>query len=77
MNGTHKTLSSILVALCFLCGAISVFAQGTNSGTIRGRVTDSNGASVAGASIKVTDLGTGIVTDLTTIGEGEYEASTL
>jgi hypothetical protein len=77
MNGTHKTLSSILVALCFLCGAISVFAQGTNSGTIRGRVTDPNGASVAGASVKVTDLGTGINTDLTTNGDGEYEAATL
>jgi len=77
MNGTHKTLSSILVALCFLCGAVSVFAQGTNSGTIRGRVTDPNGASVAGASVKVTDLGTGIDTDLTTNGDGDYEASTL
>ncbi len=77
MNGIHKTLSSILVALCFLCGAISVFAQGSNSGTIRGRVTDPNGASVAGASVKVTDLGTGIVRDLTTNGDGEYEAATL
>jgi len=77
MNGTHKTLSIILVALCFLCGAVSVFAQGTNSGTIRGRVTDPNGASVAGAAVKVTDLGTGIDTDLTTNGDGEYEASTL
>ena len=77
MNGTHKTLSIILVALCFLCGAVSVFAQGTNSGTIRGRVTDPNGASVAGASVKVTDLGTGIDTDLTTNGDGDYEASTL
>jgi len=77
MNGIHKTLSSILVALCFFCGAISVFAQGSNSGTIRGRVTDPNGASVAGASVKVTDLGTGIVRDLTTNGDGEYEAATL
>jgi hypothetical protein len=77
MNGIHKTLSSILVALCFLCGAISVFAQGSNSGTIRGRVTDPDGASVAGAAVKVTDLDTGSVSDLTTNGEGEYEASTL
>lgn len=77
MNGIHKTLSSILIGLCFLCVAISVFAQGSNSGTIRGRVTDPNGASVSGASVKVTDLGTGIVRDLTTNGDGDYEASTL
>lgn len=77
MNGIHKTLSSLLIAFCFLCGAISVFAQGSNSGAIRGRVTDPNGASVAGASVKITDLGTGIVRDLTTNGDGEYEASTL
>ena len=77
MNGIHKTLSTIVIALCFLCGAISVFSQGTNTGTIRGRVTDPNGASVSGASVKVTDLGTGIVGDLSTNGEGEYEAASL
>src|SRR6266550_8417801 len=77
MNGFHKTLSSILIGLCFLCCAISVFAQGSNSGTIRGRVTDPNGASVSGASVKVTDRGTGIVRNLTTNGDGDYEAATL
>src|SRR6476660_9028553 len=59
MNGMHKALFLIVVTLCFFGAGIPVFAQGTNSGTIRGRVTDPNGASVTGASVKVTDLGTG------------------
>jgi len=77
MNGIHKIFSIVLIALCLFCGAISVFAQGSNTGTIRGRVTDPNGASVAAASVKVTDLRTNSVRDLTTNGDGEYEASTL
>jgi hypothetical protein len=56
---------------------MSVFAQGTNSGTIRGRVTDPNGASVSGAAVKVTDVATGIARDLITNDSGEYEAATL
>src|SRR6266545_69819 len=77
MKGIVRTFSSIFVATCFLCGGASVFSQGTNSGTIRGRVTDPNGASVAGASVKVTDLGTGIARELTANDGGEYEAATL
>jgi len=77
MNGMHKTLSSIFVVACFLCGAVSIFAQGTNSGTIRGRVTDANGASVSGATVKVTDVSTGISRDLITNDSGEYEAASL
>ena len=77
MNGMHRTLSSIFVVACFVLGAVSIFAQGSNSGTIRGRVTDPNGASVSGASVKVTDVSTAIVRDLSTNGDGEYEATTL
>ncbi|MBA2705213.1 MAG: carboxypeptidase regulatory-like domain-containing protein [Blastocatellia bacterium] len=68
---------SLLAVACFFCLAAAGHAQGTNSGTIRGRVTDPNGASVAGASVKVTDLGTESARDLTTNDNGEYEATTL
>jgi hypothetical protein len=77
MKGIRSTFSSVLLTACFLCGAVLVFPQGSNSGTIRGRVTDPNGASVAGASVKLTDLTTGISRDLTTNDNGEYEAPTL
>jgi len=77
MNGNHKTLASLLVALCFLCCAISVFAQGTNLGTIRGTVTDPNGAIIPNAAVQITDQSTGISRDLTTNSEGNYEAAAL
>src|SRR6266540_3207128 len=77
MRIVRTIIRSLLVTGCLFCVASLGFSQGTNSGTIRGRVTDPNGASVSGASVKVTDVATGIVRDLTTNGEGEYEAATL
>jgi hypothetical protein len=68
---------SLLGVFCLLCIVGPAFSQGTNSGTIIGRVTDPNGASVPGAAVKVTDVATGIVRDLTTNDEGEYQAATL
>jgi Carboxypeptidase regulatory-like domain/TonB dependent receptor len=73
----RKIIANLLVTLGLFCFASTAYPQGTNSGTIRGRVTDPNGASVAGATVKVTDLGTNIARDLTTNDGGEYEAATL
>ncbi len=70
-------IASLLVTFCIFCLAGTGYAQGTNSGTIRGRVTDPNGASVAGASVKVTDLTTGLSRELTADEGGEYEAAAL
>ena len=50
---------------------------GTNLGTIRGTVTDANGAVIPNASVKITDKGTGLSRDLTTNGEGNYVAAAL
>ena len=68
---------SLLVIACLFCLIVPAYSQGTNSGTIVGRVTDPNGASVSGASVKVTDVATGISRDLKANDEGEYQASTL
>src|SRR5215213_6625618 len=70
-------IASLLVTFCLFCLAGTGYSQGTNSGTIRGRVTDPNGASVAGASVKVTDLTTGLSRELTADEGGEYEAAAL
>src|SRR6266511_1538247 len=77
MRIARRIMMSLLVTTCFLVLASPGYSQGTNSGTIRGRVTDPNGASVSGASVKVTDVGTGITRDLTTNENGEYEAASL
>ena len=76
MNRTPTILSNILlVVFCLLAGASAALAQGTDLGTIRGTVTDPNGAAVVGATVQVTDVATGTARDLTTNGEGNYEAS--
>jgi hypothetical protein len=45
--------------------------------TIRGSVTDAAGAAVAGAELKVVNLGTNIQRTVTSNGEGDYEVSDL
>ncbi len=77
MRIARQLINGLLLITCLLCFAGQAFSQGTNSGTIVGRVTDPNGASVAGASVKVTDVATGLVRDLTTNDAGEYQAPTL
>src|SRR5215208_1087669 len=77
MKNMRSFLSSLLLLACILCGTSSAFAQGTNLGTIRGRVTDQAGAAVQNAAVQVTDLGTNLSRDLTTNAEGEYEAAAL
>ncbi len=71
--------SSVLTLIVWyvLSGFTVAFSQGTNLGTIRGTVTDPDGAVVAGAAVKIVDLTTGISRDLTTNGEGNYEAAGL
>ena len=74
MKRMNRMFSAIFLAACFLCGAVSVFSQGTNLGTIRGTVTDPNGAVVPGATVQVTDVETNLSRDFTTNSEGGYEA---
>jgi hypothetical protein len=76
-HSTHTIWSFFLLALCLLHAAGTSLAQGTNLGTIRGTVTDSNGAVVAGAKVQVTDLATDLVREATTNSEGDYEVAGL
>src|ERR1044071_4741934 len=77
MKNMRTCLSSLLLLACILCVTPSAFAQGTNLGTIRGRVTDQNGAAVPNASVQVTDQETNISRELTTNDGGEYEVPAL
>src|ERR1044072_844197 len=78
MKRIFKNSSVLTLIVWYVLSGISVaFSQGTNLGTIRGTVTDPDGAVVAGASVKIVDLTTGISRDLTTNGEGNYEAAGL
>ncbi len=77
MKSTHRTFRAIFLALCLLYGAGPIFAQGTNLGTIRGTVTDLDGAVIVNAKVEVTDLVTNISRELTSDKEGNYEAAGL
>src|SRR5262245_16755996 len=70
-------LTCLLMCFCMLCASGTAFAQGTNLGTIRGTVTDKNGAVVSGAKVQVTDLETSLSREATTNKEGAYEVTGL
>ena len=60
----------VAVAVLLLC--CSLLAQRADRGIISGVVTDQSGAAVSGATVKVTDTGTGVDTVLTTNDAGAY-----
>ncbi len=66
---------SCLALAFFLSGAIAM-AQ-TITGSVRGTITDSSGAAIAGASITITNAGTGVVINATSDGAGLYNVSFL
>src|SRR6266851_347982 len=68
MTSKRVTLSALFCLV--LCGTIAM-GQGT-SGEISGTVKDPQGASVAGASITVTNLDTPFKRQLTTNSDGYY-----
>ena len=65
-----------LVVLCFLLTASAMFGQ-TFRGTILGTVTDSSGAVVGGATVKVLNTGTGQERTATTSADGSYAVAEL
>jgi hypothetical protein len=77
MRIVRTIITSFLVAGWLLCFNGTGYSQGTNLGTIRGTVTDANGALIPNAAVQVTDQTTGISRDLTTDSEGNYEAAAL
>jgi carboxypeptidase family protein len=77
MKIVRTIMTSVLATGFLLCFAGAAFAQGTNLGTIRGTVTDPAGAVIPNASVQITDKATGLSRDLTTNGEGNFEAAAL
>jgi len=77
MRIVRTIVSSGLTLGLLLCVSATIYAQGTNLGTLRGTVTDPNGAVIPNASVKITDQTTGLSRDLTTDSEGNYEAAAL
>lgn len=67
--------SSLVIALTM--SGVAGFAQNTNSGDIRGTVTDTTGAVIPGATVKVEDVDKGITHVYTTDGAGLYDTGSI
>src|SRR5688500_20334003 len=70
-----RTISLFILVAAF---AVSAFAQaGVSTSEIKGRVSDPNGAVVAGATVTATDAEKGITRTTTSDSDGEYRLLTL
>src|SRR4051812_20616636 len=66
----------VKILALFLLISSGIIGQ-TNKGSISGSVTDAKGAAVPGATVTITNVGTGQSIVVTTSGEGTYTAATL
>ena len=67
-----KFLMFFFSCLLFIGSTTAIFAQATATAELRGRVTDPNGAVVAGATVTATDNSKGTTRTVTTDGDGNY-----
>ena len=65
----------VLVSLLSITSA--VFAQNTNSGDLRGTVTDPTGAVIPGVKVEVRDVDKGVVKTYVTNGAGLYDTGSI
>jgi hypothetical protein len=71
-------LARCLVGICLAACLTGVgLGQNTNSGDIRGTVTDASGAAITGATVTVANNDTGVVTKFVTNNEGLYDTSSI
>ena len=71
-----RAFSAILPSILLLSSSAgTLLAQATTS--LNGRVTDSSGAAIAGANVKLTSMATGTAREATTDNTGQYQLSQL
>lgn len=66
-----------MLPLLLIFGSGACFAQSTNSGDIRGTVTDASGAVIPGVAVTVKNVATGVTTSFTTNDAGVYDTSSI
>ncbi|HEY5254264.1 MAG TPA: carboxypeptidase-like regulatory domain-containing protein [Acidobacteriaceae bacterium] len=68
----------LVLPICFSLSAIGTgLAQNTNSGDIRGTVTDPSGAVMPGVTVTVEDVDKGVTRTYTTNGDGLYDTGSI
>ncbi|HEY0307404.1 MAG TPA: carboxypeptidase-like regulatory domain-containing protein, partial [Acidobacteriaceae bacterium] len=74
----RSALSVLLVAMLAVTSSIAAFGQSQSiNGSIRGVITDSTGAPIAGATVTVKNLDTGFTRQFKTNDSGIYVAPNL
>src|SRR6266851_6559475 len=69
---------AVMLAIIACTGLVEVgFAQSTNSGDIRGTVTDVSGAVLPDVTVTVVNTNTGVTKTLTTNQDGLYDTSSI
>jgi hypothetical protein len=66
-----------LLPLLLIVGSVACFAQSTNSGDIRGTVSDPSGALIPGVTVTVTNVNTGVSKNFTTNDAGLYDTNSI
>ncbi len=74
LKGSRYAIFAAVLSILFL--AASINAQ-TETARVQGTVTDTSGAAVAGATVKVTSIGTGRTVMVMTSGDGAYSILSL
>ena len=70
-------INRILIVLAITLAAASGFGQNTNSGDIRGTVTDATGALIPGATVVVQDVDKNVATTYITDNAGLYDTGSI
>src|SRR5579872_7366787 len=72
-----NSLTRLVIVFVLSLSASSVLAQNSNSGEIRGTLTDNSGAVVPGAAVTVTNVATGVTTTYETNSVGLYDTGSI
>ena len=72
-----KKLALWAIPLLFVFSTSAVLAQSTNAGDIRGSATDSTGAVMAGVTVTVTNVETGVTKSLMTNQAGLFDTDSI
>ena len=71
-------LPHCLIGICLAACLTGVgLGQNTNSGDIRGTVTDTSGAVIEGVSVTVINNDTGVINKFVTNSEGLYDTNSI
>ena len=77
MRLSRAIFSVVVIGMTGILGLGRAYAQSTNSGDIRGSVTDSTGALVPDATVSVLNVDTGVSKDYPTNHDGLYDTNSV